>query len=191
MSAEMIGLVLDDQDVGGQFGVDVGLGLGDQPFDVHRVGVEDLGRLRGRETFEGGQQEGLARTRSDLHQALRGVVATLNAAFVFQLGAGRGPDGVEDVIQGDARRHLRRQLAFAGGQRLKGHPHIVVASSLIAGQRASVAAHVRKMRRETGQQAHELFPDKRNAVPLNWNLGRSGQRIKSVTVPARRTKLEH
>ena len=38
-------LVLDDQDVGGQFGVDLALRLGDQLLDLGEVGVEDLGRL--------------------------------------------------------------------------------------------------------------------------------------------------
>ena len=39
------GLVLDDQDVGGQFGVDVGLGLGDQAFDVDERRRRGSGRL--------------------------------------------------------------------------------------------------------------------------------------------------
>ncbi|MNE53033.1 hypothetical protein D3C80_1477330 [compost metagenome] len=146
------GLVLDDQDISGQFGVDVGLGLGDQTLDRARIYAENLSRLRGGEPFQGRQQEGLSRTRRDPHQAARGVVAdAVHAAAVLKLGAGRGPDGVEDVIESDPRRHVRRQLALAGRQRLQGHAHIVVASDLIARQGPRIAADIGQMRRKPGQ----------------------------------------
>ncbi|MNT02699.1 hypothetical protein D3C72_1372050 [compost metagenome] len=146
------GLVLDDQNVGGQFGVDVGLGFGDQTLDRPRIDAENLGGFRGREPLQGRQQEGLSRARRDPHQAARGVVAdAVHAAAVLKLGAGRGPDGVEDVIESNARRHVRRQLALAGRQRLQGHPHIVVAGDLIARQGPRIAADIGQMRRKPGQ----------------------------------------
>ncbi|MNS86450.1 hypothetical protein D3C72_1203560 [compost metagenome] len=83
------GFVLDDQDVGGQFGVDVGLSLGDQAFDRARVNAQDLRRFRRRKAFQRGQQEGLSRARRNPHQAARGVVARFQIADVLQLGAGR------------------------------------------------------------------------------------------------------
>ena len=54
------GLVLDHQDVGGQFGVDVRLGVGDQTFDLARVRRQDLGGFRRGEPLQRRQQEGLA-----------------------------------------------------------------------------------------------------------------------------------
>jgi hypothetical protein len=128
------GLVLDDQDVGGQFGVDVRLGLRDQALHVHSVGVEDLGGFRRREALQGGQQEGLARARGDAHQPARSVVAAFDAALVLKLGAGRGPDGVEHMIERDPRGHLGRQLALAGGEGLQRDTDVVVTGRLIAGQ---------------------------------------------------------
>uniref|UniRef100_A0A0N4ZZP0 AlaDh_PNT_N domain-containing protein n=1 Tax=Parastrongyloides trichosuri TaxID=131310 RepID=A0A0N4ZZP0_PARTI len=146
------GLVLNDQDVSGQFGVDVGLGLGDQAFDRTRINAEDLRRLGRGEAFQRGQQEGLARARRDPHQAARGVVAAFQTADVLELGAGGRPDGVEDVIKGHARRHVRRQLPLTGGQRLERDAHIVVARDLIAGQRPRVTTDVGQMRRQPGHE---------------------------------------
>ncbi|MND84511.1 hypothetical protein D3C80_764030 [compost metagenome] len=159
------GLVLDDQDVGGQFRVDVGLGLGDQTLDRARVDGQDLGGLGRGEAFQSGEQEGLARARRDAHQAVGGVVA-LGRAAVLELGAGGRPDGVEDVIQGDARRHVRGQLALARREGLERHADVVVACALIPGQRTGVAADIRQMRRKSGQKAHSGLP--RRSQRRSW-----------------------
>ncbi len=99
-------LVLDDQDVGGQFGVDLGLSLGDQLLDLVEGGVEDLGRLAGRESLQRGEQEGLARARRDTQQPMGGVVGIGPGVLVIglQLRPGRAPDGVKDVVERHARR---------------------------------------------------------------------------------------
>ena len=83
------GLVLYDQNVGGQFGIDLGLGRADQAFDVMGVGPQDLGRLRWGEAFQRRQQEGLTRARGNPHQPPRGVVAAVHPAGILQAGAGR------------------------------------------------------------------------------------------------------
>ena len=63
-------LVLDDQHVGRELGLDVALGPGDQLPHVFGRFVEDLGRLVDREAFERGQQEGLPVTRRNAQDAL-------------------------------------------------------------------------------------------------------------------------
>jgi hypothetical protein len=136
-------LVLDDQDVGGQFRIDLRLRLGDQLLHLREIGAEDLGGLRRREAFEGREQEGLARARRDAHQSARGVVGV---AFVFlrslELCARRAPDGVEHVIERDAGRHAGFQRPFPGGERFQGDTDVVVAGRLVSGKRACVSTHI-------------------------------------------------
>jgi len=145
-------LVLDDQHVGGQFGVDLGLSLGDQALDRAEIGVEDLGRLAGREAFQRGQQKGLSRPRRDAHQPGVGVVgpAHLVRGVGLELRARTAPDGVEHVVERHARRQVGFQNPFAGGEGFKGDSDIMVAGGLIACERARVAADIGQMRRQAG-----------------------------------------
>ena len=176
------GLVLDDQNVSGQFGIDVGLGLRDQPLDIVCVGVKNLGCLGRGESLEGRQQKGLARTGRDPHQAAGCmIVASLDAALVFQLRTGGGPDGVEDMVESHAGSHFGGQLPLAGGQGLQRDTDVVVARRLIAGQGPGVAPDVGQVRRKAGQQAHGSNP-RRSRYHL-WDSASVPQRIKSATVP--------
>ena len=59
------GLVLDDQDVGGDLGGELAAGFLDQRAQRHHVDVENSRRLRFREAFERDQQERLPRHRRD------------------------------------------------------------------------------------------------------------------------------
>ncbi len=149
-------LVLDDQDVGRQLGVDLGLSLGDQALDLFEGGVEDLGSLRGREPFQGSEQERLARARRDAHQAVGGVIRLRQGVFLgaLELGAGRAPDGVEHVVERDAGSQPAVQRHFARRQGFKRNADVVVAGALVAGQGPRVAPDVRQMRRKPLKQAH-------------------------------------
>ena len=177
------GLVLYDQDVGRQFGVDIRLGVRDQPVDVTGIGVKDLGGLGRGKALQGGQQEGLARTWRDPHHAARCIVlAAPDAAHVFQPGTGRGPDGVKDMVESHARRHLGRKLELTGREGFESDTDIVVTGGLIAGQGAGIATDVRKMRRKAGQQTH-VSRSPTEATPRGKR--RLPQRIGSATVPLR------
>ena len=59
--------VLDDQDFGGEFRLDVALRPGDQGAHAFGVVVQDLGGLVDGEAFQRGQQEGLAVPRRNAH----------------------------------------------------------------------------------------------------------------------------
>jgi hypothetical protein len=151
------GLVLDDQDVGGQILVDLLLRLRDQRLGFGKVGVQNLRRLRGREALQRGQQEGLARARRDPQQLVRGVVGSRIerlGVVVLQLRAGGAPDGVEHAIEGHPRTQPGVQGAIPCGERLQRDAHVGVARLRIAGQRPAVAAHVRQMRRHAFQKTH-------------------------------------
>ncbi len=108
------GFVLDDQHVSGQFGVDVGLRPRDQLFDLGEFGVQDLGGLGRREALQRGQQESLARTGRDTHQAMSGIglgrqILARLVRLRLQLGAAGAPDGMEHVVERNARRQTRIQ----------------------------------------------------------------------------------
>ncbi len=135
--------VLDDQHAGGQFGVDLGLGLGDQHLDLGRTGPQDVPGLRRIEPFEGRQQEGLARTRRDAQQAARGIVAFRRVRLGFQARAGAAPDDMEYLIQRDPRGELGRQGEFARRQGLQRRTNVGIPCGLISGEGASVSAHIR------------------------------------------------
>uniref|UniRef100_A0A0N5A0B4 Chromo domain-containing protein n=1 Tax=Parastrongyloides trichosuri TaxID=131310 RepID=A0A0N5A0B4_PARTI len=134
------GLVLDDQYVGGQLGVDVGLSFRDQALDRARIDGQNLGGLGRRKAFQRGQQERLSRLGRDAHQPTRSVVGFGDAA-AFQLGPGARPDGVEDVVERHPRRHVGRQLTLARRQGFKRDADIVVARALIAARAPSRPGH--------------------------------------------------
>ena len=98
-------LVLDDQHVGGQFGVDLGLGLGDQRVDSSGRFAEDLAGLVDREALERGQQEGLARRGGMRMRRCETSIAARSRA-VFQLGAGVHQMAWKRRVE----RHARRQV---------------------------------------------------------------------------------
>jgi hypothetical protein len=157
MSAAMTGSSSMIRTVGGQFGVDLGLGLGDQAFDLAEVAIQDLSGFGRGEAFQGGKQERLARTRGDAHQTLRGVVGGGEAVITtrFELSAGRQPDGVEHAIQRDARRQVVIQRTLAGGEGFQSDADIVVAGVLVAGKGAGVATNIRQMRRQPSKKTHD------------------------------------
>ncbi len=66
------GLVLDDEDVGGDLGGEFAAGFLDQTAQRRQVAVENFGRFLLGEAFERHQQEGLAGPRRDLGQVLLG-----------------------------------------------------------------------------------------------------------------------
>jgi hypothetical protein len=151
-------LVLDDQDFGGQFGVDLGLGLGDQAFDLGEVGVEDLRGLGGVKpsravSRKAWRERGAMRIRRCEASSATADRGLLDGAL--ELGARAEPDGVEHVIERDAR---RQRLAPATARRRpapRARPHIVVAGGLVAGQGAGVAANIGQMRRQPGEKTHD------------------------------------
>ncbi len=180
--------VLDDEDIGGQLRIDLRLGFRDQLLDLVEGGVEDLGGLAGREALERSQQEGLARTRRDPHQPMGGVVGLARGVLVIglQLGPGGAPDGVEHVIERDARRKPVVQRLLARGQGLERDADIVVAGALIAGESARVTADVRQMRRKPLQQAHlpsevEKSPPGQRR-PYGRGSGRQPRKLQKVAV---------
>ena len=66
------GLVLDDEDVGRDFGGELAAGFLDQAAKRLQVAVQDFGGILFGEAFEGHQQEGLARPRRNVGQMLLG-----------------------------------------------------------------------------------------------------------------------
>ena len=107
----------------------------------------------GREAFQRGEQEGLARARRDAHQPLRGVVGAGAVVVLRGSRAGRRRctrwRGTRDRARPAGVRSASSD-ALAGGQRLQRDADIVVAGGLVAGEGAGVAAHIGQMRRKPG-----------------------------------------
>ncbi|MNN72478.1 hypothetical protein D3C81_1885180 [compost metagenome] len=120
-------------------------------LDRARIDAENLRRFGRREAFKGGQEKGLTRARRNPHQTAGRVIIRLQTADILKPGARRRPDGMEDVIEGYARRHVGRQLAFASGERFQRDAHIIITRDLIARQRPRITADVGQMRRQPGQ----------------------------------------
>ncbi len=162
-------LVLDDQDIGRQLRVDFGLGFADQLLDLVEGGVEDLGRLTGSETFQGGEQERLARTGRNAHQPVGRIVGLAGTIVLaaLELGAGGAPDGVEHMIERDPRREAVVEGLLAGRQGLQGHADVIVAGPLIACQGASVSTDIGQVRRKPLEKTHLPSEIEKNRRRLN------------------------
>ena len=132
-------LVLDDEDIGGDFGGEFAAGLFDQAAQRRQVAVEHFGRVLLGKSFERHQQEGLPGPRRDLGQVLlrrQDRSAASDLSFT----------ATELQILVNSRYRATRELELAlknlraGDQRLEGCGHIGVARGLATGKRPSVAA---------------------------------------------------
>jgi len=141
-------LVLDDQHVSGQLGVDVRLSLGDESLDLLEADAEYAPGLDDAEPLHGGEQEGLAGARRDAKQPFAGGVSLTDRGL--ELRAGRVPDSVEHTVEGGPGVEIAAQFDIPAGQCLQRRPDISVASHLVAGERPGVAPNERQVRRQLG-----------------------------------------
>ena len=92
------GLILNDEDLGGEFALDLFLGVLFKHALLFFGNSENVGCFRGGEAFQGCQQESLALDRGKGLKPLVGRIAC-GTILSFKLGASRTPDHVEEAIE--------------------------------------------------------------------------------------------
>ena len=138
------GLVLDDQDVGGDFRRHLAAGGIRQLAGLGDVGIENERHFLLGEAFEREQQERLPRQRRDVRQpALRRQRQRRDFGIVVERN--RVPDLGEQLEQPGARAMPFVQQRAILQQGLQHGGHISIARGLVSGQRAGIAPQQRQM----------------------------------------------
>ena len=150
--------ILDDEDVGVSLALDLGERFGHQRFDVVGRGVDQIGGILVRESFEAGQQQRLARQGRDPGESCMGDAlgaVDRHRRFFALVDIGAGPDRVKGAVQAEPRIDVARKFFGLGNDCFKRRTDEIVAVDLASGQRAGVAAQERQVGGEVLSKRHK------------------------------------
>ena len=131
-------LILDDENVGGDFGRKLAAGRVGILADILRVAIKDEGDLILGEALQREQQEDLARQRRDVRQPLLGARMQRHHVGILVDGH-RVPDFREDTEQPGAGTLAFIQQVSVLQQGFQHGRHVGIARRLAAGQGAGIA----------------------------------------------------
>jgi hypothetical protein len=141
-------LVLDDQHLAGQLGVDGLLGPQDGGFDLFRALPDDESGFFQAEGLHRGQKQGRPLGCGEGFQpAFRGFAAGNLGSLVKMLGT-RLPDGVEQTIKAHAGGDPLHKALISRQKCRQGGTDMGIPAGLRSGQGPGIAAQIGKMRRK-------------------------------------------